>query len=271
MNEKEIEEVNSEKKTVVPHLFYRELVCALFALIIIVAFSLAFDAPLEGKVNPAITPNPAKAPWFFLPVQELLVYFDPWLAGVVIPFILVLALITLPYLDFNREGANRYAFSKRKLAILIFCATLLVWFGLLYIAYFFRCEHWQFRFRFPFQSLPPMELEKVSPRVYSLLTLSTGAQILPESARSVITISAARHGYFIYVLFLLAALLILFGAPYLFVRLFRKELSIATRINFAKAYVLSFYVWVFILVLLKIYFYWATNLKYFLVTDWVNI
>jgi hypothetical protein len=271
MDVKQINEGKDEKKTVVPNLIYRELVCALFALIIILVFSLAFDAPLEGKANPAITPNPAKAPWFFLPVQELLVYFDPWLAGVGIPFILILALITLPYLDFNREGANRYAFSKRKLAVVIFCATLLVWFALLYIAYFFRCEHWQFRLRFPFQSLPPAQLEKVSPQVYSLFTLSTGAQILPESAKSVITISAARHGSFIYALFLLVALLILFGAPYLFVRLFKKELGIASRINFAKAYVLSFYVWIFILVLLKIYFYWATDLKYFLVTDWVNI
>ena len=76
-----------------PHLVYRELVCALFVLLVILVLSLAFDAPLKGRANPALTPNPAKAPWFFLPVQELLVYFDPWLAGAVIPFILVLALI----------------------------------------------------------------------------------------------------------------------------------------------------------------------------------
>ena len=271
MEQNQIDKVENENKTVVPHLVYRELVCALFALIIILLFSLVFDAPLEGKANPAITPNPAKAPWFFLPVQELLVYFDPWLAGIVIPFILILALITLPYLDFNPLGSNRYAFSRRRFAIIIFCATLLVWFALLYIAYFFRAEHWQFRWRLPFQMPPPMDVGKVTPQVYSLLTLSAGADVMPEYARSVITISAAQHGYFIYLLFLFAALLILFGAPYLFVRIFRKELGIATRTNFAKASILSFYVWVFLLVLVKIYFYWITNLKYFLVTDWVNI
>jgi hypothetical protein len=271
MEKKQINEIEDEKKTVVPHLVYRELVCALLALIIILIFSLTFDAPLEGRANPAITPNPAKAPWFFLPVQELLVYFDPWLAGIVIPFIFVLALITLPYLDFNREGANRYAFSKRKLAILIFCATLLVWFGLLYIAYFFRCEHWQFRWRLPFQIPSPVDVGKVTPQVYSLLTLSTGQGVLPEYAKSVVTISAVQHGLFIYILLWLTAFFVAFGIPFFLVRLFKKELGIATRINFAKAYVLSFYVWVFILVLLKIYFYWATNLKYFLVTDWINI
>ncbi|NIR02157.1 MAG: cytochrome C, partial [Gemmatimonadales bacterium] len=82
-----------------PHLVGREVLAAMLCLALLFAFSLVFDAPLEEHADPALTPNPAKAPWYFSGLQELLTYFDPWLAGVVLPAIIVGGLILIPYLD----------------------------------------------------------------------------------------------------------------------------------------------------------------------------
>ena len=82
-----------------PHLVTREIICA---LIIVGLFSLAsmiFNAPLEDAPSPTRMPSPTKAPWYFLGLQELLVYFDPWLAGVIIPVLIIVGLMLIPYVD----------------------------------------------------------------------------------------------------------------------------------------------------------------------------
>jgi hypothetical protein len=84
-----------------PHLIAREII--LFQ-VVVVALSLAaivFDAPLEGIANPLETPNPAKAPWYFLGLQELLHYFPPVVAGVLLPGLVVLSLAVIPYARIN--------------------------------------------------------------------------------------------------------------------------------------------------------------------------
>ena len=68
--------------------------------------------------DPDFTPNPAKAPWYFLGFQELLLYFDPWLAGVVIPFLIIAGLILVPLLDTDPQKEGRYAFRTRIWAVL---------------------------------------------------------------------------------------------------------------------------------------------------------
>ena len=95
-----------------PHLVLREFLAALTVIIFIWIISIVVNAPLEEKANPAVTPNPAKAPWYFVGLQELLAYFDPWIAGVMIPGIAVLGLAAIPYLDVNRAGIGEYVFSK---------------------------------------------------------------------------------------------------------------------------------------------------------------
>jgi hypothetical protein len=83
-----------------------------------VALALFWDAPLEQLANPLLTPNPAKAPWYFLGLQELLHYFPPVLAGVLIPTLVVLALVVIPYFDVNIEGEPLWALrSRRRLQI----------------------------------------------------------------------------------------------------------------------------------------------------------
>ena len=116
----------------------RELVAfmALFAVLIVI--SVVFDAPLEGVANPSVTPNPAKAPWYFLGLQELLHYFHPLLAGVILPGVAVGALMVFPYLDKN--PSRRYR--ARKWAITIFTIAVVVNVILIIIGVYFRGPGW---------------------------------------------------------------------------------------------------------------------------------
>src|SRR5689334_11212763 len=87
-----------------PHLLMREAIVFMILVIVLVVLALFWDAPLEQLANPLLTPNPAKAPWYFLGLQELLHYFPPLVAGVVLPTLVVLALVVIPYFDINIQG-----------------------------------------------------------------------------------------------------------------------------------------------------------------------
>jgi hypothetical protein len=120
-----------------------ELIIALAVMVGLTIWSILVNAPLEEIANPTITPNPAKAPWYFLGLQELLVYFDPWLAGVVMPSLIVVGLIAIPYIDINPKGNGYYTFSERKYAILIFSfGFFILWLLLIVIGVFFRGPGW---------------------------------------------------------------------------------------------------------------------------------
>ncbi len=114
-----------------PHVILRETVAFQILLIVLVAFSLLWDAPLEQLANPLLTPNPAKAPWYFLGLQELLHYFPPFVAGIVIPTLVVVGLIVIPYFDINVQGEPLWARNRQHrlgivLAILVALVALLV-------------------------------------------------------------------------------------------------------------------------------------------------
>ncbi len=120
-----------------------ELIIALVVMVGLTIWSIAVDAPLEEIANPTLTPNPAKAPWYFLGLQELLVYFDPWLAGVVLPSLIVVGLIAIPYIDINPKGNGYYTFAERKWSIIIFSFGFFVlWLLLIVIGVFFRGPGW---------------------------------------------------------------------------------------------------------------------------------
>ena len=87
-----------------PHLLVREAIVFELLIIAMVLVALFWDAPLEQLANPLLTPNPAKAPWYFLGLQELLHFFPPFVAGILIPTLVVIALIVIPYFNVNVEG-----------------------------------------------------------------------------------------------------------------------------------------------------------------------
>jgi len=110
-----------------PHLLIREAIAFQALVIAMVLVSLLWDAPLEQLANPLLTPNPAKAPWYFLGLQELLHFFPPFVAGILIPTLVVVALIVIPYFNVNIEGTPLWARrpSQNLRAILITVLLLL--------------------------------------------------------------------------------------------------------------------------------------------------
>ena len=90
--------------TTFPHLIVREVILFQLVTIALTVTALLFDAPLLGIANPTETPNPAKAPWYFLGLQELLHYFPPVVAGVLLPGLVVVALVVIPYAKVNLEA-----------------------------------------------------------------------------------------------------------------------------------------------------------------------
>jgi menaquinol-cytochrome c reductase cytochrome b/c subunit len=91
-----------------PEVLFRALVAIEVLTIALVGMALLFNAPLEGIADPSHTPNPAKAPWYFLGLQEMLHYFKPVVAGVLAPGLVVMALIVIPYFNINIEAAGLF-------------------------------------------------------------------------------------------------------------------------------------------------------------------
>ncbi len=98
----------------IPHLVIREAIAFALLVLVLALLSLAFNAPLEWIANPEHTPNPAKAPWYFLGLQELLHYFPPVVAGVLIPLLVVTALMVIPYFRVNIERQGLWGTARRR-------------------------------------------------------------------------------------------------------------------------------------------------------------
>ena len=126
-----------------PHLVRMEFLVTLFVLVGLTLWALTVDAPLEEPANPTRTPNPSKAPWYFLGLQEMLVYFDPWHAGVVLPSLIIVGLMVIPYIDINPKGNGYYCFKDRKWEILTFFLGFhILWITMIMIGTFFRGPGW---------------------------------------------------------------------------------------------------------------------------------
>ena len=136
---------SDEKLFTWPDLVYTEMLCMILLTIVMIVWSVALRAPLEEAANPTSSPNPAKAPWYFLGLQEMLVYFDPWLAGVVLPTLIIVGLMAIPYIDTNPKGNGYYAFRDRKWEIGVFLYGFLVlWSFLIITGTFLRGPNWNF-------------------------------------------------------------------------------------------------------------------------------
>ncbi|RMG21372.1 MAG: cytochrome C [Deltaproteobacteria bacterium] len=126
-----------------PYLVRAEFISGIILMAFLMLWSIIVDAPLEEPANPALTPNPSKAPWYFLGLQELLVYFDPWIAGVVLPSLIITGLMVIPYVDINPKGNGYYTFKERPFAISIFLFGFIgLWIIPIVLGVFFRGPGW---------------------------------------------------------------------------------------------------------------------------------
>jgi len=146
-----------EKVDVWPHLVSREFLAAILVTVILFVWSMVLNAPLEAQANLNVTPNPSKAPWYFLGLQELLVYFDPWIAGVALPTIIIIGLMAIPYVDTNPKGVGSWAkmrwrrvgpipvwsAEERPFAVSVFLLGITMWFVLIFIGTYCRGPNWE--------------------------------------------------------------------------------------------------------------------------------
>ncbi len=121
-----------------PHLLVREFFAATIVTVMVTLLSLRINAPLREHANPNLTPNPAKAPWYFLGLQELLHYFPPSTGGVLVPGLVLAALAVLPYVDRNPSRA----YADRKVAIVTFTMLVVFWAVVTLAGSFFRGPGW---------------------------------------------------------------------------------------------------------------------------------
>jgi menaquinol-cytochrome c reductase cytochrome b/c subunit len=121
-----------------PHLLVRHAVVALGIVLAVVILALLFDAPLEEIANPTVTPNPEKAPWYFVALQELLSHVPPLVGGILVPATIVVGLLALPYLDRNPSVAPR----TRRVATVTFTLFLAAWIVLTVVGFAFRGPGW---------------------------------------------------------------------------------------------------------------------------------
>lgn len=140
-----LEKVEDEKVLVWPDLVYTELIAMIVATVVLIVWAILLKAPLEQPATSARAPNPAKAPWYFLGLQEMLVYFDPWMAGVVLPTFIIIGLVAIPYIDFNPQGNGYFTFKQRRFAVTTYLFGFLVlWVVLIILGTFLRGPNWDF-------------------------------------------------------------------------------------------------------------------------------
>ena len=140
-----LEAIDNEKVLVWPDLVYTELICMVGLTAFLLLWAIVLQAPLEEPASSVKTPNPSKAPWYFLGLQEMLVYYDPWMAGVMLPNMVVAGLMAIPYIDFNKKGNGYYTINERKFAYLTFqFGFLVLWITLIVMGTFLRGPNWNF-------------------------------------------------------------------------------------------------------------------------------
>jgi hypothetical protein len=223
-----------------PDLVIKELIAMIVVMIILVFFALKWDAPLRELANPGITENPAKAPWYFLGLQELLVYFDPWIAGVVLPTLIIFGLMLIPYLDNNPLG-GKYTFSARKFAMINYLFGYGLWFVLIFIGTFMRGPNWQWYW--------PWESWDVPKHLEEKLIMSPDEVLFPGAG----------------ILLVLLYFLLGFILPWFLKKDFFRRLGFPRY-----AVLMTFFLLMYgvpIKIILRLFF----NLRYILVTPWFNI
>jgi Cytochrome b(C-terminal)/b6/petD len=243
-----IEKAESDRVWVWPDLVYTELIALIVCSVVLIVWSILIKAPLEQPANRALTPNPSKAPWYFLGLQEMLVYFDPWLAGVVLPGLIIVGLICIPYIDKNPKGNGYYTFAERKAEITIFLfGFVILWCSLIVLGTFLRGPNWNFFGPFEYWDIHRLEaLTNVDLSEYIWVRmLGMG---LPSS-------------WFVREIFgIIAVLLYVFALPVILAKSLFKDYR--EKLGAPRYYVASFLFLVMMALPIKMLLRWIFNLKY---------
>jgi hypothetical protein len=257
-----IEEEESDKVLVWPDLVYIELICMVALTALLIVWSIALKAPLEEPANAMQTPNPSKAPWYFLGLQEMLLYFDPWMAGVVLPALIIFGLAVIPYFDFNKSGNGYYTIGQRKFAYLVHQFGFLgLWVMLIVIGTFIRGPNWTaFGLFETWDTHKIANLENTNLSEYFWIwMLDTRRPAAPDHAGAV-----SRFGYILLRelpgILLLAVCFI--GVPAALAIANRFFRSLYDRMGLLKYSLMMFLLVVMVLLPLKMIARWTINLSY---------
>ncbi|GAB61551.1 MAG: cytochrome C [Candidatus Jettenia sp.] len=236
-----------------PYLVRKEFLTVIICTILLIVWSVLLDAPLEEHSDPTMTPNPAKAPWYFLGLQEMLVYFDPWIAGVVFPMLIIIGLMAIPYVDFNPKGNGYYTFKERKFALLTFCFGFhILWILLIIIGVFMRGPGWLWFW--PWQEWDPHRI--VAETNYDLTSF---IGIDSKSLLGFIIGGAVVIGYFFMGITI----------PY---RLMKAKESVALeKLGIIKYSIVAFLFLSMVALPIKVFLRLVFHVKYIWVTPWFNI
>ena len=245
------EKEESDAKVLVwPDLVYSEFICLIILTVVLVVWAIALQAPIEEPANPTKAPNPSKAPWYFLGLQEMLVYFDPWLAGVVFPSLIILGLMALPYIDTNTRGNGYYTFLERKKEILVYMFGFVVlWVLLIIQGTFLRGPNWTFfgpYEEWDIHKLAPLNNVNLSEIIYVKL-LRTG---LPAN-------------WFLREMWGILAVLVYFAVPPFLLAKTRWK-GIYEKLGPTRYHIMAFLLLFMLMLPVKMSLRWAFNLKYFI-------
>jgi len=276
-------ETSNTKTWVWPDLVYIEFLSMILVTIILVAWSLLLQAPLEEPANPGRTPNPSKAPWYFLGLQEMLVYFDPWMAGVVLPTLIIVGLCAIPYIDRNPRGSGYYTLKERKVAIGTFLYGFMVlWVFMIITGTVLRGPGWNFFG--PFESWDPhrvLPLNNVNLSevvwIKLLYPLGIGNGLPPID-------TAGLAGFLPFPKFLYAvwqaivrewagfvALALLYGFGHVLLpRIWGWIKSVRQEMGFERFHLMMFLYLTMLTLPIKMVGRWVINLKYIIATPWIN-
>ena len=249
-------EAGSDQKVLVwPDLVYTELICLVLLTAGLVVWAILLRAPLEQPADPNVAPNPAKAPWYFLGLQEMLVYYDPWLAGVVFPGLIIVGLIAIPYIDKNPMGNGYYTFAQRPFAITMFMiGFVILWVVLIIFGTFLRGPNWNFFGPYEYwDHHRPAAL--LNTEFHDLFWVGLMGQPLPEHflVRELPGIVLVL-GYFI------------LGPVVMYALFFRKMYQ---QIGFIRFSLLAFLILMMLAMPIKMVLRWTLNLHYIVgITEW---
>ncbi len=232
-----------------PYLTRNEFLCSILLMIILTVWSIVIDAPLEEPANPTRTPNPSKAPWYFLGLQEMLVYFDPWIAGVLFPTFIIVGLMAIPYIDKNPKGNGYYTWSERKFAISIFMFGFFVlWITLIFVGTFLRGPGWNF-----FAPWERWDIHKV--------VAMTNVDLHQKFGIRGSTGAFFFGGFVVTIYYAL-------GVLYYY---WKKNTELIQKLGVVRYAVLAFLFLTMMGLPIKMILRWTLNIKYIWITPWFNI